>query len=65
MLIVLNTNCGVGPTAASLHAAVDQQHPLLRHRGSERGPPAAAPYQFDVDTHEFFLWEDPRNPGGR
>ena len=30
------------PDTAPLHAAVDQQHPLLRHRGPEREAPAAA-----------------------
>jgi hypothetical protein len=61
VLIVLNTNCGVGPT---LHhctrpsisnfrfydiAGANATHPKLLN-------------QFNVDTHEFFLWEDPKNP---
>jgi LVIVD repeat len=38
ILIVLNTNCGVGGQAPSLHSALDQQLPLLRHIGRERAP---------------------------
>ena len=62
VLIVLNTNCGVGPGAASLHAAVDQQLPLLRHRGTRTRRSPKLLSEFEVDTHEFFLWEDPKNP---
>ena len=61
MLIVLNTNCGVGPalhhcTAPSISnirfydiARRDAERPRLLH-------------ELKVDTHEFFLWEDPENP---
>jgi len=61
VLIVLNTNCGVGPnlhhcTAPSVSnirfydiSGADARRPRLLH-------------QFDVDTHEFFLWQDPRRP---
>jgi hypothetical protein len=61
ILIVLNTNCGVGDT---LHhctlpsisnfrfydiAGANATHPRLLN-------------QFNVDTHEFFLWQDPADP---
>jgi LVIVD repeat-containing protein len=60
ILIVLNTNCGVGPT---LHhctqpsisnfrfydiAGRNARHPKLLN-------------EFKVDTHEFFLWQDPKD----
>jgi hypothetical protein len=61
MLIVLNTNCGVGdqlhhctvPSVSNIRfydiGGADATRPRLLH-------------QLDVDTHEFFLWADPRNP---
>ncbi len=61
MLIVLNTNCGVGPT---LHHCTQPSISNMRFYDIA-GANAAHPQllrQFDVDTHEFFLWEDPRNP---
>ena len=36
ILIVLNTNCGVGDALHHCTSPVDQQHPLLRHLGRER-----------------------------
>ena len=42
ILIVLNTNCGVGDALHHCTPAVDQQLPLLRHLGSERDDSAAA-----------------------
>ncbi len=62
VLIVLNTNCGVGdllhhctqPSISNIRfydiSGRNAKHPRLLN-------------QFDVDTHEFFLWEDPKTPG--
>jgi LVIVD repeat len=61
ILIVLNTNCGVGdalhhctlPSISNFRfydiSGENARHPQLIN-------------QFNVDTHEFFLWEDPSNP---
>ncbi|MGH2946323.1 MAG: LVIVD repeat-containing protein [Solirubrobacteraceae bacterium] len=61
ILIVLNTNCGVGPT---LHHCTRPSISNMRFYdisgGNAREPQLLN--QFDVDTHEFFLWEDPGNP---
>src|SRR5918999_3098228 len=61
MLIVLNTNCGEGPT---LHHCTRPSISNLRFydvSGANATDPQLL-HQFDVDTHEFFLWEDPANP---
>ena len=61
VLVVLNTNCGVGPT---LHHCTRPSISNMRFYDIA-GANASAPKllnQFDVDTHEFFLWEDPKNP---
>jgi hypothetical protein len=61
ILIVLNTNCGVGPM---LHHCLQPSISNVRFYDIS-GPNAAMPRpisRFDVDTHEFFLWEDPKNP---
>src|SRR5918999_4547908 len=61
VLIVLNTNCGVGPT---LHHCTRPSISNIRFYDIA-GENAAAPKrisQFNVDTHEFFLWEDPNDP---
>jgi hypothetical protein len=61
ILIVLNTNCGVGD---ALHHCTQPSISNFRFYDIS-GANAADPQllrQFDVDTHEFFLWEDPRNP---
>jgi hypothetical protein len=61
ILIVLNTNCGVGP---ALHHCTQPSISNVRFYDIS-GPKAKRPRllnQFDVDTHEFFLWEDPANP---
>jgi hypothetical protein len=60
ILIVLNTNCGVGPT---LHHCTQPSVSNIRFYDIS-GANARQPQlinQFDVDTHEFFLWADPRN----
>jgi hypothetical protein len=61
VLIVLNTNCGVGPT---LHHCTQDSISNMRFYDIS-GRNATHPRllnQFDVDTHEFFLWEDPKDP---
>ncbi|MGH2968733.1 MAG: LVIVD repeat-containing protein, partial [Solirubrobacteraceae bacterium] len=61
VLIVLNTNCGMGPT---LHHCTKSSISNMRFydiSGANASEPRLV-NQFDVDTHEFFLWEDPANP---
>jgi hypothetical protein len=61
ILIVLNTNCGVGDT---LHHCTQPSISNFRFYDIS-GANATQPRlltQFNVNTHEFFLWEDPRNP---
>src|ERR671918_1565955 len=60
ILIVLNTNCGVGDT---LHHCTRPSISNIRFYDIS-GANATDPQllnQFDVDTHELFLWEDPAN----
>ncbi|MDP9384313.1 MAG: hypothetical protein M3P50_03595 [Actinomycetota bacterium] len=60
ILIVLNTNCGVGP---NLHLCTRPSISNFRFydiSGSNARQPRLIT-QFDVDTHEFFLWQDPNN----
>src|SRR5688572_3619683 len=61
ILIVLNTNCGVGD---ELHHCTQPSISNLRFYDIS-GRHARRPQQlvqFNRDTHEFFLWEDPRDP---
>ena len=61
VLIVLNTNCGVGP---DLHHCTQSSISNMRFYDIA-GRNAKRPRllnQFNVDTHEFFLWEDPKDP---
>jgi len=61
MLIVLNTNCGPGP---ELHLCTQDSISNIRFydiAGSNAANPKLL-NEFNVDTHEFFLWEDPKNP---
>jgi hypothetical protein len=61
ILIVLNTNCGVGD---QLHHCTQPSISNFRFYDIS-GANATDPElirQFNVNTHEFFLWEDPRNP---
>jgi hypothetical protein len=61
ILIVLNTNCGVGD---QLHHCTQPSISNFRFYDIS-GENASDPElirQFNVNTHEFFLWEDPRNP---
>jgi hypothetical protein len=60
VLIVLNTNCGVGPT---LHHCTQDSISNIRFYDIS-GRNAKRPQllnEFKVDTHEFFLWEDPKD----
>jgi LVIVD repeat len=61
MLIVLNTNCGVG---GSLHHCTIPSISNMRFydiSGANATDPQLL-HELHVDTHEFFLWEDPANP---
>jgi hypothetical protein len=61
ILIVLNTNCGVGP---QLHHCTRPSINSFRFYDIS-GANARSPkllYQLDHSTHEFYLWEDPSNP---
>ena len=60
VLIVLNTNCGVGPT---LHHCTQDSISNIRFYdiSGRRATQPVLLNQFDVDTHEFFLWEDPKD----
>jgi hypothetical protein len=61
ILIVLNTNCGVGDT---LHHCTQPSISNFRFYDIS-GAHASSPhllYQLNADTHEFFLWQDPENP---
>ncbi len=61
VLIVLNTNCGVGDM---LHHCTQPSISNFRFYDIS-GANATNPqllHQLDLDTHEFFLWEDPSNP---
>jgi hypothetical protein len=62
VLIVLNTNCGVGD---QLHHCTLPTIPSIRFYDI-RGENATTPElltELNVNTHEFFLWEDPNDPG--
>jgi hypothetical protein len=62
ILIVLNTNCGVGD---ELHHCTLPSISNFRFYDIS-GRNAADPElitQFNADTHEFFLWQDPADPG--
>jgi hypothetical protein len=61
ILIVLNTNCGVGDT---LHHCTQPSISNFRFydiSGAHASNPRLL-HQLNADTHEFFLWQDPRNP---
>jgi len=61
MLIVLNTNCGVGP---ALHHCTVPSISNIRFYdigGGDAERPRLL-HELKVDTHEFFLWVDPEDP---
>jgi hypothetical protein len=61
MLIVLNTNCGEG---ALLHHCTRPSISNIRFYdvSGNRAEKPKLLHEFGVDTHEFFLWEDPHDP---
>jgi LVIVD repeat len=64
ILIVLNTNCGAGPTLHHCSETVEEARNFRFYDISGRN--ARSPRlitQMDEHTHEFFLWEDPNNRG--
>src|ERR671915_484785 len=64
ILIVLNTNCGAGPTLHHCSTTVEESRNFrfydISGRNAER-PRLIT--QMEEHTHEFFLWEDPNNRG--
>jgi hypothetical protein len=61
VLIDLNTNCGVGPTLHHCTVASISNIRFYDIRGANAAHPRLLS-EFKVDTHEFFLWQDPKNP---
>jgi LVIVD repeat len=62
ILIVLNTNCGAGPTLHHCSQTVEESRNFRFYDISGRN--ARHPRlitQTDQHTHEFYLWEDPNN----
>ena len=59
VLVVLHTNCG----GAAAHGCQGND-PSMRFYdiGGEHAANPQLLYELDEDTHEFFLWEDPKNP---
>jgi LVIVD repeat len=63
ILIVLNTNCGAGPTLH--HCSLTEPEARNIRFYDISGENAERPRlitQMDEHTHEFFLWEDPNDP---
>jgi hypothetical protein len=61
ILIVLNTNCGVGDRLHHCTLPSISNFRFYDISGANATNPVLL-QQFNVDTHEFFLWEDPKNP---
>ncbi len=61
ILIVLNTNCGVGELLHHCTLPSISNFRFYDISGANASNPQLI-RQFDADTHEFFLWEDPNNP---
>jgi hypothetical protein len=62
LLIVLNTNCGVGPTLHHCTVPSISNIRFYNINGSHAERPKLV-RELKVDTHEFFLWEDPDDRG--
>jgi hypothetical protein len=62
LLIVLNTNCGVGPTLHHCTVPSISNIRFYNVNGSHAARPKLV-HELKVDTHEFFLWEDPDDRG--
>ena len=60
VLIVLHTNCG-GDTAHHCTPPSINNFRFYDISGANASNPRFL-YQLDMNTHEFFLWEDPKNP---
>ena len=61
VLIVLNTNCGVGDTLHHCTAPSISNFRFYDISGANATDPQLLT-QLNVNTHEFFLWEDPNDP---
>jgi hypothetical protein len=61
MLIVLNTNCGVGDMLHHCTLPSISNFRFYDISGANATNPQLL-YQLHADTHEYFLWEDPNNP---
>jgi hypothetical protein len=61
ILIVLNTNCGVGDTLHHCTLPSISNFRFYDISGDNATDPELL-QQFNVDTHEFFLWQDSANP---
>ena len=61
ILIVLNTNCGVGDQLHHCTLPSISNFRFYDISGANASNPQFL-HQLNVNTHEFFLWEDPNNP---
>ncbi|HZN87802.1 MAG TPA: hypothetical protein VFB44_02410 [Thermoleophilaceae bacterium] len=61
VLIILNTNCGVGDALHHCTAPSISNFRFYDISGDNATDPRLL-NQFNVNTHEFYLWEDPNNP---
>ena len=61
ILIVLNTNCGVGDALHHCTAPSINNFRFYDISGDNASHPQLL-YQLDYNTHEFFLWQDPSDP---
>jgi hypothetical protein len=61
ILIVLNTNCGVGDQLHHCTLPSINNFRFYDISGANASDPQLL-YQLNDSTHEFFLWEDPANP---
>jgi hypothetical protein len=61
ILIVLNTNCGVGDMLHHCTLPSISNFRFYDISGAHASNPELI-YQLNADTHEFFLWQDPRKP---
>jgi hypothetical protein len=62
ILIVLNTNCGMGDQLHHCTAPSISNFRFYDISGENAADPQLI-RQFNADTHEFFLWQDPDDPG--
>jgi hypothetical protein len=60
ILIVLNTNCGVGDMLHHCTLPSISNFRFYDISGANARTPRLI-HQLNADTHEFFLWQDPRN----